>query len=511
MAYKQLLDYSEENLIYDGNSQINNDWFLGQLKSFLRAEDYENFVNKNITIEDLNEDTLFAMKFMLLNSSISKICSQTGYFTSAIHAIIGLYNKFGKLLYDYKKCFLLRNIQILIKDIPVDQIEDILEKLPSFFAYEYAIFTYLIDENRNGIPRYMGIEGYFQFVIEDEKEGKKALENGWRNFKLWKLYRRLKKQGKLPIYKDEEVEKNLWYSKIRSDWFLGDLDNIETITPMDETIARNIATGVGRNSSVLLAFHVFGVFEACTRFCICDDLRGKVPKKVLSELFRKGITLDEYVKNEIGSITKNYYTPSWWDLKFYRIPIVWDEWILVEWLLQKLRTSFKAMTKQRVYYMHGIKAEYTYFSRLDEIRPEDLTSGIKTSPSVAFKNSEVRLRKIRMEQNIELPIAPFKDTERVQQLKCSFDFIEEGKFMHNCVAGYINSTKEKRCFIYHIEANNQHGTMEIDKYGAVLQLYGPYNDEPSPDVLYAVDEWLKVNNLEASEVIKDWRKDIIKE
>ena len=40
MAYKQLLDYTEENLIYDGNSQINNDWFLGQLKSFLRAEDY---------------------------------------------------------------------------------------------------------------------------------------------------------------------------------------------------------------------------------------------------------------------------------------------------------------------------------------------------------------------------------------------------------------------------------------------------------------------------------------
>ena len=31
MAYKQLLCNSEENLMYS-ESQINNDWFLGQLK-----------------------------------------------------------------------------------------------------------------------------------------------------------------------------------------------------------------------------------------------------------------------------------------------------------------------------------------------------------------------------------------------------------------------------------------------------------------------------------------------
>ena len=241
MDCKQLLYNSEENLMYS-ESQINNDWFLGQLKSFLRVEDYDNFVHKNITIEDLDEDTLFVAKFMLLNSSPSKICSQTGYFTSAIHAIIGLYNKFGNLLYDYKKCFLIRDIQILIKDIPVDEMEDTIQKLPSLFAYEYAIFTYIMDENRNGIsiPRYMGIEGYFQFVIEDEKEGKNALENGWRNSKLWKLYRRLEVQGKLPVYKDKEVEENLWYAKKRPDWLYKDLDAVETISPMDETIAKNM-------------------------------------------------------------------------------------------------------------------------------------------------------------------------------------------------------------------------------------------------------------------------------
>ena len=285
MAYKQLLYNSEENLMYS-ESQINNDWFLGQLKSFLCTEDYENFVDKNITLEDLNKDTLFIMKYMVLNSSVSKICSQTGYFTSVIHVIISLYNKFEKFLYDYKKCFLLRDIQILIKDIPVDQIEDTLEKLPSFFAYESSISIYIMDGNRDGFSiRYMGIEGYFQFVIEDEKEGKKALENGWRNFKLWKLYRRLEKQGKLPVYKDKEVENNLWYAKNLPDRLYKDLDNVETISPLDETIAKNIINGVGKGSSILLFFHIYGVYETVTRFCVFDELRGKVPKGVLSELF----------------------------------------------------------------------------------------------------------------------------------------------------------------------------------------------------------------------------------
>lgn len=178
--------------------------------------------------------------------------------------------------------------------------ENTIKKLPSFYAYISVILIHRKDENKSDLPTYMGIDGYFQFIIEDEKEGLKALENGWRDFKLWKLHRRLEKQGKLPVYKDEEIEKNLWcwYFKVRSDWFLGDLDKIETITPMNETIAKNIATGVGRNSSVLLAFHVLGVFKAATKFCVWDDLRGKVPKKILSELFRKGITLDEYIKTK---------------------------------------------------------------------------------------------------------------------------------------------------------------------------------------------------------------------
>lgn len=510
MAYKKILRMVGEDDFLVTSNISNNKWFFDQLKSFLSVDDYENFVSKDIKLENFSKNSLFLARHMMFRSTESKYTYDCfGFYTSIIHALIGLYSKFGKSLYYYKRDFLISDISLLIKDIPVEKMENTIKKLPSFSAYISVILIHRKDENKSGISTYMGIDGYFQFIIEDEKEGLEALENGWRNFKLWKLYKRLEKQGKIPVYKNEEVEKNLWYAKKRPDWLYKDLDKIETITPMDETIAKNIIIGCG--SSILLAFHVYGVFEATTRFCVFDGLRGKVPKRVLSELFRNGLCLEEYIRNTIRSITEEYDKPSWWDLRYYNIPTVWEDWILVEWLFQKLKTSFKAMIKPRVYYIHGIRAEYTYFGRLDEIKLEDLTNGIKTSPSVAFKHSEARLRKVIMEENIELPISPFKDTENVKQLQQSFDFIEEGKFMHNCVSGYVNSAKDKRCFIYHVESNNQHGTMEINKYGEILQLFGPHNDDPSSEVMYAVAEWLRINNLKVSEIIKEWRNTMSEE
>ena len=100
MAYKEICRMVGEDDFLVNSNISNNKWFFDQLKSFLCTEYYENFVDKNITLEDLNKDTLFIMKYMVLNSSVSKICSQIVYFTSVIHVIIGLYNKFGKLLYD---------------------------------------------------------------------------------------------------------------------------------------------------------------------------------------------------------------------------------------------------------------------------------------------------------------------------------------------------------------------------------------------------------------------------
>ena len=249
-------------------------------------------------------------------------------------------------------------------------------------------------------------------------------------------------------------------------------------------------------------------FAALKRYYVPVNIFGDIPKRVLSELFKNGWHLNDYFKETIDAITSSYDNkPEWWDvdISFYSIPTAWNDWILVEWLFQKLRTSFKSMVKTRTYYIHGIKVQYDYFHRVDEIRPEDLTNGIKTSPSVAFKNSAIRLQKTRTEENAKLPEAPFKETDSVKQIKYSADFVEEGNFMHNCVSGYIDSAKNGHCFIYHVGVNIKHGTMEVNKEGEVIQLYGPHNEDPDPNVLNAVEEWLKINNLKTSEVVKGWK------
>ena len=499
---------------YNGKkNKIANDWFIDQVRSYIDEEDFENFLQKNITLDDLTKDVVYVTRVTTLKSSVTRFYDLEELITDYIQIIVALYNKFGNSMYGCEKKLLIADIQVLVKDLESDKIEDMIQKLPSFYAFEASMYAHRFDSTHKLIE-YMKIDQYFQFIIEDEKEGVKALKNDWRNFKLWKFYRRLEKQGKIPVYKDKEIEDTLWASRSEPDYSLevlfGDMDNIKTITPFDETIARKIIDyRFFKKSKVLLYFHVHGVFAALKRYYVPVNMNEEdIPKRVLSELFKNGWHLNDYFKETIDAITSSYDNkPEWWgwDISFYSIPTAWHDWVLVEWLFHKLRTSFKSMVKTRTYYMHGIKVQYDYFHKIDEIQLEDLVNGIKTSPSVAFKNSAIRLQKTRTEKNTKLPEAPFKETDYVKQIKYSADFVEEGMFMHNCVAGYIDSAKNEHCFIYHIGVNIKHGTMEVDKEGEVVQLYGPYNEDPDPSVLNAIEEWLKINNLKSSEVVKKWK------
>ena len=496
---------------YNGKkNKIAND-FIDQVRSYINEEDFENFLQKNITLDDLTKDIVYVTRVTTLKSSVTKFYDLEELIIDYIQIIVALYNKFGNSMYGCEKKLLIADIQVLVKDLESNKIEDTIQKLPSFYAFEAAMYAHRMD-NTNKLFEYMKIDQYFQFIIEDEKEGVKALKNDWRHFKLWKLYRRLEKQGKIPVYKDKEIEDTLWASRSEPDYLVevlfGDIDNVKTITPFDETIARKIVDyRFFKKSKVLLYFHIHGVFAALKRYYVPVNMNEEdIPKRVLSELFKNGWHLDDYFKETIDAITSSYTNkPEWWDISFYRIPTAWNDWILVEWLFQKLRTSFKSMVKTRTYYMHGMKIQYDYFHRVDEIRPEDLVNGIKTSPSIAFKNSAIRLRKTRTEHNEKLPEAPFKETDSVKQIKYSADFVEEGEFMHNCVSGYIDSAKNGHCFIYHVGVNVQNRTMEVGSEGEVVQLYGPYNEDPDPEVLNAVEEWLKINNLKVSEVVKEWK------
>ena len=191
---KCLSDYQEKDFLVNGKVKITNDWFIKQVRSHISKKDFENFLHKDITVENLTEDTVYVMESMLLKFSETKYYNYSKYITDSIQTIVALYNKFGKSMYRYEKKLLVADIKTLVKDLESEKIEDTIQKLPSFYAFETAMHAHRMDNNNNelllyvSIFSYMKIDQYFQFIIEDEEEGVKALKDNWRHFKLWKLY-----------------------------------------------------------------------------------------------------------------------------------------------------------------------------------------------------------------------------------------------------------------------------------------------------------------------------------
>ena len=172
---------------YNGKkNKIANDWFIDQVRSYIDEEDFENFLQKNITLDDLTKDVVYVTRVTTLKSSVTRFYDLEELITDYIQIIVALYNKFGNSMYGCEKKLLIADIQVLVKDLESDKIEDMIQKLPSFYAFEASMYAHRFDSTHKLIE-YMKIDQYFQFIIEDEKEGVKALKNDWRNFKLWKF------------------------------------------------------------------------------------------------------------------------------------------------------------------------------------------------------------------------------------------------------------------------------------------------------------------------------------
>ena len=490
--------------------------FLDALSKRLKQDDLENFKKKKISISDL----------FLKTGSVEPITNQIVFIAHGdddisleffVDAITTLYRNFGRHMYGIPKHVFMRYVVAISSSPPGFRRETLclLDQLVNFDSFKFAIKIFSDSElNYLTYAPIRSFSVYLKFLIEDSKEGKKALELGWRNFPLWKLNRKLKQQNKLPIYKDGNLENALWegyrYVCLDSD---PSISNIKSLTPIDTEIAWKNVKGDG-GSSILFEFHKNGVFKTVNEKYVPENLKGKVPKMVLSELFRNGIHLKTYFKFKLAAIISGSdfvpgveFIPA---IEFAKIPTTWHDWILIEWLFQKMRVSGNAMFKKRVKYIHGVEQRYTYLSIIDEIQPEDLVNGINTKPDVAFAHSKERINAKLLKENEELPLSLFKETHAVKQLKDTRSFIEEGKAMDNCVTTYIDAAKHEYCFIYHIDFHNQHGTMEINKDGDIIQLYGPYNDDPKSGVMYAVAEWLGINGLTVPKVIMDWRSNMAK-
>ena len=85
---KSLSDYQEKDFLDNGKVKITNDWFTDQVRSYINEEDFENFLHKGITVEDLTEDIEYVMKTMVFKSSETiSLYSQLDFIKDSIRTI----------------------------------------------------------------------------------------------------------------------------------------------------------------------------------------------------------------------------------------------------------------------------------------------------------------------------------------------------------------------------------------------------------------------------------------
>ena len=477
---------------------------MNDLKLSLTDEDYENLKSKGLKLSDFygvnvyeDRDNVFDVIFQkpLLGGLVHDIKKIIPY----------LYKKFGKEVYGKDKTWFLIAIKILgafyVLPMNMGKLDSALEEIETLDDFER-----LLRICKNNYKRILSLEVAVKFAMAEG--GEEATYKGWSDYSLWCLHKRLESEGKIPIYKDESLERALW-TQVRDPGVSAigamfipialtsnghNYDNIKSITPLNEDIAKRV---VAVHYDALFTIHELGPIKAMRLFTPYR-LSAKVPKRVLNKMFLEGKTFIKCIR-ELLSANNAAYEDKF---KRFDIPSTWDDWILVEWLLKKIKDSPKAMFKTRHYFIHGAMKKYCYWNILDEIQPEDLVNGINTKPDVAFAHSKERFREVCLMKNVNLPVAPFKDTENVKQLKESISLVEEGDLMDNCVSGYVKSCVDGVSFIYHINGESGNlGTMEVDN-DKILQLYGPHNQFPEKDVMDVVAKWMKLNCIQMSREIE---------
>jgi len=74
-----------------------------------------------------------------------------------------------------------------------------------------------------------------------------------------------------------------------------------------------------------------------------------------------------------------------------------------------------------------------------------------------------------------VPTLPLPEIEGVRPLATVGDIVDEGERMHHCVAGRVAAALNGRAFLFHVERDGEHATVEISADRTVLQATGPRN------------------------------------
>jgi len=97
---------------------------------------------------------------------------------------------------------------------------------------------------------------------------------------------------------------------------------------------------------------------------------------------------------------------------------------------------------------------------------------------------------------------PFPGNEFITPLLTPADLVIEGEKMHHCVASYDDSVHEGMSWIYHVEVDGEHATLELEREGPgrewqLGQLRGPCNAPPSEELWAEVKRWLEMHKIPA--------------
>lgn len=203
-----------------------------------------------------------------------------------------------------------------------------------------------------------------------------------------------------------------------------------------------------------------------------------------------------------------------------------DDHQAFEWIFRSLMdpARHQQIARPRTITFEGREYEYRLSSRLDEIRGEDLTDGLRTGVNRAFENamerSKTQLELQMLESDDAIQTLPsWLDLGELNRLIVEHGFINhlnterklalEGKVMNHCVAGYKWHVESGTSWIFSLrDVACNRSTIEVrnvrDGRPCVVQNCSHGNSRPSP-ICEGIAEALVFWIASSREKAKDFR------
>ena len=151
------------------------------------------------------------------------------------------------------------------------------------------------------------------------------------------------------------------------------------------------------------------------------------------------------------------------------------------------------------YKRDGLNMFIKYFKHIPaELKKDILINGFTNynhdalaNLSKQFENKNITFKYTAEEKKLEDDIQDYK----FRLPKNSYKLIEIGSELHNCVASYADSVKEKDCTIIFVTKDNKYKFCIEVRGHEINQEYADYNEKPCKEEQIILDQWHERHNL----------------